>query len=120
MQEQPHPATPDARPRIAWDQLRLADIARRWKVTRLELFGSVLRDDFRTDSDVDVLVTFAPDARISLFDLVDLQDDLKALFGRKVDVIERPSIEQSPNYLRRREILRSPLTVYDARSDVPA
>ncbi len=108
------------RPRITWDQARLADIALRWKVTRLELFGSVLRDDFRPDSDVDVLVTFAPEARVSLFDLVRLEDELVALFKRDVDVIERPSIEGSPNYIRRREILRNPVTVYDTRSSASA
>jgi len=108
------------RPRITWDDARLTDIALRWKVTRLELFGSVLRDDFRPDSDVDVLVTFAPEARISLFDLVHLKDELVALFERDVDVIERRSIEGSPNYIRRREILRDPVTVYDTRFNVSA
>lgn len=120
MQEQHQPPNTTPRPRITWDQARLAAIAERWKVTRLELFGSVLRDDFRPDSDVDVLVTFAPDARIGLLGLVELQDELATLFGRQVDVIERTSMERSPNYLRRREILRGPLTVYDTRSHVPA
>ncbi len=53
--------------RIAIPQDKIADFCRRWKITEFALFGSVLRDDFRPDSDVDVLVTFAPDARWGLF-----------------------------------------------------
>lgn len=108
------------RPRITWDDARLIDIAQLWKVTRLELFGSVLRDDFRADSDVDVLVTFAPDARVTPLSIVRFEDELAALFGRRVDITTRPSVEKSPNYIRRREILRSPLTIYDTRSGVLA
>lgn len=96
------------------------EIAERWKVTRLELFGSVLRDDFRPDSDVDILVTFAPDAHVTLFSIVDFQDELEALFGRRVDVVTRPSIEKSRNYIRRRAILRDPLKIYETRSSLPA
>ena len=61
MQEPNQPPSVAPYPRITRDQARLVETAERWKVARLELFGSVLRDDFRPDSDVDVLVTFAPD-----------------------------------------------------------
>lgn len=93
---------------------RIEEFCRKWRVSELALFGSVLRDDFRPDSDVDVLVTFAPDAGISLFDYVDMQDDLEAIFGRKVDVVSRRAVEASQNRFRRRSILRSAQTVYAA------
>jgi uncharacterized protein len=92
----------------------IAEFCRKWRVSELALFGSVLRDDFRPDSDVDVLLTFAPDAGISLFDYVDMQDDLEAIFGRKVDVVNRRAVEKSPNRFRKRSILRSARTVYAA------
>jgi predicted nucleotidyltransferase len=94
---------------------QIAEICERHHVAEFSLFGSVLRDDFRPDSDVDVMVTFFPDARVSLFDLVNLQDDLKSLFGREVDVITRDGIERSKNYIRKASILDSAQLVYVAR-----
>ncbi len=93
---------------------RIADVCRRWKITELALFGSVLRDDFRPDSDIDVLVTFAPDAGWSLFDMVNIQTELEAIFERPVDLVERQAVEKSPNYIRRKAILESALVVYVA------
>jgi predicted nucleotidyltransferase len=78
----------------------------RWKITEFALFGSVLRDDFGPDSDVDVLVTFAPDAHWSLFDIVRMQDELSGIVGRDVDLVERKALQESRNYLRRDAILR--------------
>jgi len=92
----------------------LAEFCRRWSIIELALFGSVLRDDFRPDSDVDVLVRFAPDARHSLFSLVRIQDELSALLGRQVDVVSRRGIEASRNPIRRREILDSAEVIYAA------
>src|SRR3990170_3488753 len=82
-------------------------LCRRWKIDELSLFGSVLRDDFGRDSDVDVLVTFDKNASWTLLDLVSLQDEMGELFGRKVDIAERPAVERSENYIRRRRILDS-------------
>jgi predicted nucleotidyltransferase len=98
--------------RVEIPEDKIADFCRRWKITELALFGSVLRDDFRPDSDVDVLVTFAGDARWNLFDFVHMEDELKALFGREVDLSERRAVEKSENYIRRRSILKSARTVY--------
>jgi hypothetical protein len=95
------------RPHVPIDRDRLARFCRRWKVAEFALFGSVLRDDFRPDSDVDVLVAFAPDANWSLFDLVRMEDELSELFGRRVDLVERKAVEQSENYIRRKHILGS-------------
>ena len=86
---------------------RIADFCRRWKVKEFALFGSVLRDDFNPDSDIDVLVMFAPEADWSLFDHVTMQDELKAIFGRTVDLVSRRGIERSQNYIRRKAILSS-------------
>ena len=93
---------------------KIAAFCRRWKITEFALFGSVLRDDFRPDSDVDVLVTFAPDHEWGLFDLVRMEDELHELFGRPVDLVERSGVEQSENYIRRRHILSTLEPVYVA------
>lgn len=93
---------------------KIADFCRRWKISELALFGSVLRADFRPESDIDVLVTFAPDARWTLLDHVDMQDELKALFRRNVDLISRRGIERSRNSIRRKEILESAEVIYAA------
>jgi len=90
----------------------LGAFCRRWKITKLEVFGSVLRDDFGPESDVDFLVTFDPTARLSLFDLVDAEDELAAVVGRPVDLVEREPIEQSKNWMRRKMILGSAQTIY--------
>jgi len=90
---------------------KIAEFCRRWEVTEFSLFGSVLRNDFRPDSDVDVLVTFAPNVEISLFDLVQMKLDLEKIFHRPVDVIEKDALE---NPFRKREILRTAQVVYAA------
>ena len=93
---------------------KIADFCQRWKITEFAFFGSVLRDDFRPDSDIDVLVTFAPNAHRTLFDMVDMQDELEAMFGRKVDLLSKRGIERSRNYLRRKAILNSAQIIYAA------
>ena len=85
---------------------------RRWQIKELSLFGSVLRDDFRPDSDVDVLVGFDPEARHTLFDLARMQEELQEILGRNVDLVSRRGIEMSRNYIRRRAILNSVEVVY--------
>ncbi|MCA9996235.1 MAG: nucleotidyltransferase family protein [Anaerolineales bacterium] len=84
----------------------------KWGVIELSLFGSVLRDDFRPDSDVDVLVTFSPKTRWTLFDHVDMQDELKTIFQREVDLVTRHGIERSQNEIRRQDILESAEVIY--------
>lgn len=86
----------------------------KWKIAQFELFGSVLRDDFDAESDVDVMVVFAPDAKMSLFGLVTAEEELKALVGRRVDLVERQVIEESPNWIRRRSILDATRLIYAA------
>jgi predicted nucleotidyltransferase len=83
----------------------LAEFCARWHVRELALFGSALRDDFGPDSDIDLLVTFAPDSRWSLFDHARMENELEGLLGRKVDLVSRRAIERSQNWIRRDEIL---------------
>ncbi len=87
----------------------------RWQVTEFALFGSVLRDDFNASSDIDVLVTFAPDTKRGLTATMQMQDELQTLFGRKVDLIVKAAIERSENWLRRKNILTSAQVVYATR-----
>ncbi len=83
-------------------------------IAELAVFGSVLGPDFKSDSDVDMLVTFAADARWSLLDHVRMQDALSDLLGRKVDLVSRKGIERSRNYIRRRAILETSEVIYAA------
>ena len=92
----------------------LADYCQRWKIKKLEVFGSVLRADFGPDSDVDFLVTFDSAARWTLFDMVHARDELASIVGRSVDLVSRRPIEQSDNWIRRRSILSSARPLYVA------
>lgn len=101
--------------KIPIDQAAIDDFCRRWEVQELALFGSVLRDDFRAESDVDILITFQADARPTLFDFVRMQDELEQMLGRKVDLVERAAVEKSENPIRRRHILSHVEPIYVAR-----
>ena len=93
---------------IEIDKDKLRDFCRKWKITEFALFGSATQpEEFREDSDVDVLVRFAPDVKWGLFDLVHAQDELAQLFGREVNLVERRLVEESDNRFRRRSILNS-------------
>lgn len=92
----------------------IADFCQRWQLTELALFGSVLREDFRPDSDVDVLITFAPDAKRGLLKLARMKHELEDTLGRQVDLVVKQSILDSANGFRRQEILSSAQVVYAA------
>ena len=79
-------------PRFDIDRTKLEAFCRKWQVQELSLFGSVLRDDFGPDSDVDVLVSFHPDAPWSLWDLMDMKAELEDFFGRPVDLVEKEAL----------------------------
>ncbi len=81
----------------------------KWKIREFSLFGSVLRDDFRPDSDIDILIEFEPDHGWSLYDVIDMEDELKTLFGRDVDLVMKGGLN---NPFRRREILRTREVLY--------
>ena len=94
---------------------RITDFCRRWKIIEFALFGSALRDDFGRGSDIDVLVTFDKNAHWTLFDMVDMKEELREIFGRDVDLVSRRGIESSQNYLRREAILSSAKVIHVAR-----
>jgi predicted nucleotidyltransferase len=98
-------------PELTIDPDRLADFCRRWRIQELALFGSVLRSDFRPDSDVDVLVTFEPNAPWTLWDLSRMRAELRELFGREVDLVEKKALR---NPFRRRAILADQRVIYAA------
>ena len=100
--------------KIKIPRAKLADFCKRWNISEFAIFGSALRGDFRPDSDVDVLVSFNPQAHVTLFDMVHMQDELKAIFGREVDLVSRRGVENSRNYLRRKMILESAEVIHVA------
>lgn len=93
---------------------QIAAFCRRWKIREFSIFGSVLREDFRPDSDVDVLVDFEPGVHWGFQEWLEMRRELEALFGREVDLVERRVIEQSENYIRRKHILSHLERVYVA------
>ncbi len=100
--------------RIKIPDEKITGFCRRNHIGSLGLFGSVLRDDFRPDSDVDVLIEFEPGQEPGLMELVAMQDELSEILGRKVDMVERKAVERSENYIRRRHVLESVEPVYVA------
>ena len=98
----------------------LDEFCRRWHVTGMAGFGSALRQDFRPESDIDLLVAFAPNVRRKLWDMMDMEEELQGLLGRGVDIVERKVVERSRNYLRRREILSSAQVIYAASTPAKA
>lgn len=99
---------------------QIAEFCQKWQVTELALFGSVVRDDFRPDSDIDILVQFHPDAHPTFSTLDQMETELKNLFNREIDLVTRQGIEASRNYLRRHEILSSVQVIYATRSTISA
>jgi predicted nucleotidyltransferase len=97
-----------------WPADRIAELCHHWKIAQLSIFGSALRDDFRPDSDIDLLVRFKPDAEWSLLDQARMERELEELLGRKVDLVSHAAIEKSPNWIRRKEILESSRPIYAA------
>ncbi len=95
--------------RIEIPMAKIEAFCRKWQVKEFSLFGSVLRDDFRPDSDVDVLLVFEEDAGWDLWDIVDMHDELKNLFGRDVDLVEKRALR---NPFRRHEILNHHEVIY--------
>ena len=96
---------------IPFNHDRIKVFCKKWKVVRMALFGSVLRGDFRPDSDVDVMVSFKPDSTWSLFDIVEMKMELELIFKRDVDILEEGTIR---NPIKRRCIYENLEVVYDS------
>lgn len=90
-------------------------VCRQWGIGELAFFGSILRDDFGPDSDIDILIKFSSERTPSLLGLVRMQRELTEMLGRKVHIVTRPAIEYSRNPIRRRAILDSAQLYYTAR-----
>src|SRR5260370_26272869 len=86
---------------------RLDEFCHRWKIAELRGFGSALREDFRPDSDLDLQVSFAPDADWSLLDHVTMEEELTGIVGLKVDLVSQRAIQHRSNWIRRNAILQS-------------
>jgi len=86
----------------------------RWQIAELAFFGSVLRDDFGPDSDIDVMVRFRPEVSHSLFSMVSMEEELSGILGRETDLLSRAAVEKSRNYIRREAILKSAEVFYAA------
>ena len=106
--------TEDLRPRIALDHAQIEEFCRKWQIVEFSLFGSVLTNDFRPDSDVDVLVTFAKNAKWSTLHLHRMEQVLAQLTGRPVDLLTKRGVESMENYIRRDSILRGTRVYYAA------
>ena len=96
---------------ITLDMGKIEDFCRRWKIAEFSLFGSVLREDFGPESDVDVLISFEPEIPWSLFDWMDMMEELQEILGREVDVVEKSGLR---NPFRRQAILTTRQVIYGA------
>ena len=93
---------------------RIADFCRRWKISSLAVFGSIVRTELRPDSDIDLLVTFRSDADWTMFDHFIMEEELSHMLGREVDLISIKALEENQNPTYRREILDSARQIYAA------
>lgn len=99
-------------PRMELPREEIKAFCQRWRITELSVFGSAVREDFRPDSDIDLLATFDPDAHWTLFDMARMRDELQELLGREVDLVSRRGVEASRNPIRREAILSSAEPIY--------
>jgi predicted nucleotidyltransferase len=98
-------------PRVHFKQEQIVAFCRKWGVEEFSVFGSVLRDDFRPDSDVDILIGLPENSGLSLYDWTDMQGELASMFGRKVDLVSKRGLR---NPFRRHEILTTREVLYAA------
>jgi hypothetical protein len=100
--------------KISLPEMQIADFCRRWNITELALFGSILRDDFDAASDIDVLINFSSEAKYSFRHVIAMQNELESILGRRIDLVDKQAVERSPNYIRRQAILSSYEVIYAA------
>lgn len=94
---------------------KIRDICQQWQIKELALFGSVLREDFNLNSDIDMLVSFTENAKITFFDLDLIESEFSKLFERPVDIVTKRSIEQTHNWIRKKNILKNAQIIYEQR-----
>ncbi len=101
-------------PRVEIPREAIAAFCGKWGIAELSLFGSALRGDFRPESDVDLLVRFAPGKKYGLLAFARMQAELEAIFGRKVDLVAEKAVERSENRIKRRHILETKVVIHAA------
>ena len=94
---------------------KIIEFCQQWNISELALFGSILTNQFHELSDIDVLIRFAPDAPQGLLTLAKIKYELESLFGREVDIVVKEAIENSENWIRRDEILKTATVIYEQR-----
>lgn len=106
---------PQLQQRLGLSMSEIATFCQRWQILELTLFGSILREDFRNDSDIDLLLHFSPQAKQGLLTLAKIKHELEAYSGRKIDIALKESVENSENWIRRNEILKTARVIYEQR-----
>jgi predicted nucleotidyltransferase len=101
---------------VSVDRNALAEVCRKWGIRSVALFGSALRDDFTAESDIDLLLEYFPDSKVSLFDYGYMNEDFQRIFGREVDLVQAEGLRTSRNYIRREDIFSSAKQFYVANS----
>ncbi len=104
-----------AQNRLGMSSKDIFAFCQRWGIFTMALFGSILRDDFTEESDIDILLTFTPDVRQGLLTIAKIKHELETRLHRPVDITIKESIETSDNWIRRREILTTAQTIYEQR-----
>lgn len=104
---------PKIQQRLGLSLIEVSTFCQQWQIVEMALFGSVLREDFQVDSDIDILVKFAPNARQGLLTLAKIKHELEIDCGRPVDIALKQSIETSENWIRRHEILETAQVIYE-------
>ncbi len=94
------------------DQKKIKVFCQKWKIQELAIFGSFLRADFNDKSDVDILISFAPNINWG-FEIAELREELSQIFNRNIDILSKRSLEMSKNKFKRDEILNSCIVIYD-------
>lgn len=106
--------TPITTPKLNLPYQELAEFCACWNIERLAVFGSALREDLAGQSDIDFLVEFAAGAKWTLWDHMSMEEELAKLLGRPVDLVDRKAVDESRNWIRRREILSTARGIYVA------
>ncbi|MGK7942900.1 MAG: nucleotidyltransferase family protein [Microcystaceae cyanobacterium] len=101
--------------RLGISLTQLTDFCQQWEIQEMALFGSILRDDFHKDSDIDFLISFKPSVPQGLLTLSKIKSQLETLLDYKVDIAIKDSISNSDNWIRRQEILKTAQTIYEQR-----
>ena len=99
--------------RLGLSAAEIAAFCQRWHIAEMALFGSILRENFRADSDIDFLIDFLPQAQQGLLTLAKIKHELEAFLERRADIALKQSIETSENWIRRNEILRTAQVIYE-------